>query len=88
MDFLIFILFVGICCITGKLIEKNHYQNIRRREISLIKKPYISYGNKILDNKKIEKMDDELELKQQEKMRKYADNLEALYGEKPYEKRK
>ena len=38
--------------------------------------------------KKIEKMDDELELKQQEKMRKYADNLEALYGEKPYEKRK
>ena len=34
--------------------------------------------------KMIEKMDGEVELKQHEKMRKYADNVESLYGEKPY----
>ena len=34
----------------GKIIEKNHYKNIRSREIMLIKKPYLTYGNKILDD--------------------------------------
>ena len=34
--------------------------------------------------KQIEKMDNELDLKQCERMRKYADNVGALYGDKPY----
>jgi len=36
--------------------------------------------------KEIEAMDDEIELKQYEKMKKYSDNVEALYGEKPFSK--
>ncbi|MBQ7923944.1 MAG: molecular chaperone DnaJ [Clostridia bacterium] len=34
--------------------------------------------------KQIEKMDGDIDLKQCERMRKYADNLGALYGDKPY----
>lgn len=34
--------------------------------------------------KEIESMDETLELKQCDRMRRYADNVEALYGEKPY----
>ena len=34
--------------------------------------------------KAIEKMDEEIELKQCERMRRYSDNVEALYGEKPF----
>jgi hypothetical protein len=29
-------------------------------------------------------MDSELDLKQYDRMKKYADNVSALYGEKPY----
>ncbi len=36
--------------------------------------------------KEIEKLDAELELKQCDRMRRYSDNVESLYGEKPYEK--
>lgn len=39
------------------------------------------------DQKKaLEKWDETLEIKQHERMRKYADNVEALYGKNPYEK--
>ncbi len=34
--------------------------------------------------KLVEKMDEELELKQSERMKKYSDNVESLYGEKPF----
>ena len=34
--------------------------------------------------KQIEKMDNEIDLKQCERMKKYADNVGALYGDKPY----
>lgn len=34
--------------------------------------------------KELEKLSDSLELKQHEKMKRYADNLQALYGENPY----
>jgi len=34
--------------------------------------------------KQIEKMDNEIDLKQCERMKKYADNVSALYGDKPY----
>ncbi|MBQ8291569.1 MAG: molecular chaperone DnaJ [Clostridia bacterium] len=34
----------------------------------------------------LEKFDEQLELKQQERMKRYSDNVEALYGDKPYQK--
>ena len=36
--------------------------------------------------KKLEAWDSDLELKQHERMKKYSDSVESLYGEKPYEK--
>ena len=36
--------------------------------------------------KEIEQLDKEIDLKQHERMKKYADNVSALYGEKAYEK--
>ena len=38
--------------------------------------------------KALEKWDADVELKQHERMKKYSDNVEALYGEKPFEKHK
>ncbi|MBO5277781.1 MAG: molecular chaperone DnaJ, partial [Clostridia bacterium] len=35
--------------------------------------------------KKLEKWDEDTDLKQYDKMRRYSDNVEALYGDKPYE---
>lgn len=36
--------------------------------------------------KEIEKLDDKFELKQCERMKKYSDNIESLYGKKPFNK--
>lgn len=36
--------------------------------------------------REIERLDSEIELKQYEKMKRYSDNVEALYGEKPFVK--
>ena len=36
--------------------------------------------------REIERLDSEIELKQYERMKRYSDNVEALYGEKPFEK--
>ena len=36
--------------------------------------------------KAVEAMDEEFSIKQCERMKRYADNVEALYGEKPYQK--
>ncbi len=36
--------------------------------------------------KELEKLDDDIELKQYEKMKRYSDNVESLYGTKPFEK--
>ena len=57
MDLLLFIAIIIICCITGKTFEKIHYISIRDREIMLIREPYITYGNKLLDNKKVERIE-------------------------------
>ena len=38
--------------------------------------------------KELEKLDEDIELKQYEKMKRYADNVEALYGEEPYKTNK
>jgi len=37
--------------------------------------------------KELERLDEGIELKQYDKMRRYADNVESLYGEKPYQKK-
>ena len=37
--------------------------------------------------KLLEALDKDIELKQQERMKRYADNVEALYGDKPYDKK-
>ena len=36
--------------------------------------------------KEIEKLDSDIELKQCERMKKYSDNVESLYGAKPFGK--
>ena len=36
--------------------------------------------------RELEKLDNEIDLKQYDKMRRYSDNVEALYGEKPFKK--
>ena len=36
--------------------------------------------------KALDRLESEMELKQYDRMRKYQDNVEALYGEKPYTK--
>ena len=38
--------------------------------------------------KELEQWDEEVELKQYDRMKRYSDNVETLYGEKPYEKKK
>lgn len=55
MDLLLLVVFITICCITGKTIEKRHYKNIRNREILLIKKPYITCGKQYTTKKKVQK---------------------------------
>ena len=57
MDLLLLTIFIIICCITGKTIEKNHYKNIRNREILLIKKPYITCGKQFITSKPIQKVE-------------------------------
>ena len=57
MDLLLFIAIIIICCITGKTFEKIQYRSIRDREIMLIREPYITYGNKLFDNKKVERIE-------------------------------
>ncbi len=37
--------------------------------------------------KQLEALDKDIELKQQERMKRYADNVESLYGDKPYDKK-
>lgn len=57
MDLLIVITLLFICYFTGKVVEKNHYKSIKQREIMLIKKPYLSFQKKLLDNKKIQNIE-------------------------------
>ena len=45
-DILLVLLLLTITYFTGRIIEKNHYKEIQKREIALIKKPMISFGAK------------------------------------------
>ena len=53
MDLLIIIICLVICYVTGSTIEKNHYKNIKAREIALYKSPYVTYGKSFSKNPKI-----------------------------------
>ena len=55
---------------------------------NLIVRVLIEVPTKLSKDQKreLEKLDSTIELKQCERMKKYSDNLEALYGEKPYVK--
>ena len=54
LDLLFLIIVLVITYITGRIIEKNHFERIKKREIALIKKPIINYGaKKWTTNKKI-----------------------------------
>lgn len=53
MDLIIIISCLVICYITGSVIEKNHYKNIKEREISLYKAPCLTYGKSFSKNPKV-----------------------------------
>ena len=57
MDLLIVISLLIICYFTGKTVEKLHFKDIKKREILLIKKPYLSFSKKILDKKEIKQIE-------------------------------
>ena len=45
MEFVYFLILVVTCYFTGKFIEKKHYEKIKKRELLLLKKPYINFEN-------------------------------------------
>lgn len=57
-DILFLLIILGITYTTGSIIEKKHFENIKKRERALIKKPIISFGAKTWNtNKKIKKIE-------------------------------
>ena len=57
-DIIFLLILLGITYATGSIIEKRHYENIRKREIALIKKPIINFGAKKWNtNRKIKKIE-------------------------------
>ena len=41
------------CFSIGTILEKQHYKNIKKREIALLKKPYINFSKETILNEKI-----------------------------------
>ncbi len=57
-DLLFLIIVLGITFMTGSIIEKRHFEKIKKREIALIKKPIINFGAKTWNtNRKIKKIE-------------------------------
>ena len=57
-DIIFLLILLGITFLTGSIIEKRHFDNIRKREIALIKKPIINFGAKTWHtNRKIKKIE-------------------------------
>ena len=57
-DILFLLALLGFTFLTGTIIEKQHFKNIQKREIALIKKPIINFGAKTWHtNKKIKKIE-------------------------------
>lgn len=51
-DIIFLLILLGITFLTGTFIEKRHFDNIRKREIALIRKPIINFGAKTWDTKR------------------------------------
>jgi uncharacterized protein YbjQ (UPF0145 family) len=49
MELLIFFTLVAVACITGGIIERSHFRHIKKREIELLERPYISFENNAVD---------------------------------------
>lgn len=45
-DLILILLLLIITYMTGSIIERNHFKNIKQREIKLIKKPIVNYDSK------------------------------------------
>ena len=57
-DVLLLLIILGFTFMTGTIIEKRHFENIKKREIELIKKPIINFGAKKWNtNRKIKKIE-------------------------------
>ncbi len=57
-DILLLLILLVITYFTGTIIEKKHFESIRKREIALIKKPIVNFGAKTWNtNKKIKKIE-------------------------------
>lgn len=57
-DIIFLLILLGITFLTGTFIEKRHFDNIKKREIALIRKPIINFGAKTWDTKrKIKKVE-------------------------------
>ena len=57
-DIIFLLILLAITYATGTIIEKRHFDNIRKREIALIKKPIINFGAKKWNtNRKIKKIE-------------------------------
>ncbi len=63
-------------------------KSVRNGVGNLIVKVLVEVPTKLSKEQRraIEKMNEDVDVKQYEKMKKYADNVESLYGDKPYEK--
>lgn len=55
MDIIIFISLLIICYFTGNIREKNHYKNIKAREVALYKSPCLTYGKVFAKSAKVKK---------------------------------
>ena len=53
MELISAILILIFCFFTGKIIETNHYKSIRKRELKLFKKPYVTFAKNLGVNKKV-----------------------------------
>ena len=57
-DILLLLILLAITYTTGCIIEKNHYNKIKKREIALFRQPHVNFGAKNWKtNKKIKKIE-------------------------------
>lgn len=52
MDLLLIVILLVFSCSIGSITEKNHYKKIKKREIQLYNKPYISFHKNAISKKK------------------------------------
>ena len=53
MDIIFAIVLLVICYCTGSIIEKNHYNNIKKREVKLFKSPFITFSKHVNSSRKV-----------------------------------